>query len=413
MYRYSMFSDKNEIINMRSSLYSKDRYEYLPMSNFDLYYSLISNTDFMNLQDLQGFAIKNLQKFIKELFDFVAPDIYNWINFTCDYLLKFHLQKINALEYWENFDKEIKEDPEQKTYNFFIKQFKTLNPPIKDHLIYDDTNFSIKVSQLCSNFGLYVYKNLKDMFWYKDNMEKRYDRFLLNRFLKAESCSFTDSDYYILEKITNINSVIELANKLSLVLSVEKAHALLNAAEDLRYKHEIDNLIQHISHSPLTFSKSKLINVLFCEAEKHMDFQGELNLTLRYVQIQFAKVNEILSGYLYCAAYKKFYEYADIIGSVSSDYYIAEIMKLNEADFQKYLSCEPAYLRDALIKDQISAYKFKNKTKANDTAGYLNAYIQKKFISAINYPVPPSLPENIVGINKENKLNLKVEVKQR
>lgn len=207
MYRYSMFSDKNEIINMRSSLCSKDRYEYLPMSNFDLYYSLISNTDFMNLQDLQGFAIKNLQNFIKELFDYVIPDIYNWINFTCDYLLKFHFPKINALEYWENFDEQIEKDTSQKLYNFFIKHFKTLKPPICDHLIYDDTDFSLKVSPLCPNFGLYVYKNLKDMFWYKDNMKKRYDRFLLNRFLKAESCSFTDSDYYILEKKKFISAI--------------------------------------------------------------------------------------------------------------------------------------------------------------------------------------------------------------
>ena len=74
-------------------------------------------------------------------------------------------------------------------------------------------------------------------------------------------------------------------------------------------------------------------------------------------------------------------------------------MKLNHSDFQKYLLNEPSYLCDALIKNKTSAHKFKDKEKANDTAGYLNAYIQKKFISAINYPVPPSLPENIVGIN--------------
>ncbi len=392
MYTYSMFECIEDIASRRKEYemdISETSVKYDIVSPFEKYNALQYRDDFSNLQELNGFAIVNLDKFITEMSGFIETDVYHYINFTCDYLLNY-LEKDSNGEYrysyfpdalceWAKVDEEIENDNEQKLFDAFIKHRDKLKSLFSEHLVYDEETMRLKVSKLCPNFGLYVYKNFKDMFWYENNMQKSSDKFLLNRFLKAEKCFFTNSDYYILEKITNINTVIALTEIFSKVLNTDSARTLCSIDADLKYKSEIDNLIRVIADSSLTYSKSFIIAKLFKEAEKHMDLQGEFNRTLRYVGMQFLKAKDIFEESVRVIAYNRFYKYLENTDDITPAM-IARIKEKNKREFEKKYD-----VPKLLIKDDGLLHQFANIRKVNTLSGYLNSYIQKKFIYHINY----------------------------
>lgn len=356
----------------------------------DRYNRLLYDNDFANLQELKGFAICNLNEFIDDMAEFLEIDVYNYINFTCDYLLNY-LEKDtisgeykysyfpDALQEWASVDEDIEKDSNQKLTDAFIKNRHKMNMLFPEHVIYDEDKMCLMVSKHCPNFGLYIFKNFKDMFWYGNNMDKSNDKFLTSRFIKAEGCSFTDSDYYIFEKITNINTVVTLTNILSRVLNTESARSLLENTTEQKFKGEIDGLIKILADSSLTYSKSMVIDRIFKEAEKYMDLQGEFNRTLRYVGLQFLKVSEIFETSVKIMAYKRFYEYLGTAYSINSAM-IKEIKRRNRKDFgSKYPN------KNSVIKDESLSKQFATIKKVNTLSGYLNSYIQKKFIYHINY----------------------------
>ena len=114
-----------------------------------------------------------------------------------------------------------------------------------------------------------------------------------------------------------------------------------------------------------------------------MDLQGEFNRTLRYVGLQFIKANEIFETSVEIMAYKRFYEYLGADGDINTTK-IAKIQERNRREFkEKYPDSE--YCKDQLVKDRSLSQQFANMKKVNTLSGYLNAYIQKKFIYQINY----------------------------
>lgn len=389
---YSMFECIDDI-KLKKEDYetyiSENSAEYDIVSPFEKYYTIQYNDDFSNLQELNGFAMSNLSKFITEMSGFIEIDVYNYINFTCDYLLNYLEKDINgeykyryfpdALQEWAKVDDEIENDTEQKLFDAYIKNRHKLNVLFPEHLVYDEEAMRLKVSKLCPHFGLYVYKNFKDMFWYGNNMQKSNDKFLLNRFLKVEKCYFTDSDYYVLEKITNINTVITLTEIFGSALSTESARALSDTDAGLKYKNEIDNLIRIIAESSLTYSKSQIIGKLFKEAEKHMDLQGEFNRTLRYVGMQFLKVKDIFEESVRIIAYNRFYKYIGNINNATPAM-IEKVKEKNKKEFE-----ENHIVQRGLIKDSNLSHQFADIRKVNTLSGYLNSYIQKRFIYHINY----------------------------
>lgn len=120
------------------------------------------------------------------------------------------------------FDDEINRDGES-LFETFIKNQHELSSILPNLLVYSEKDIFLKVSKLCPNLGLYMFKNLGDLFWYGNNLKKNKDKFLVSRFLKVEDCYFEDSEYYILECLTNINSVCVISEMLEDILPTQKA----------------------------------------------------------------------------------------------------------------------------------------------------------------------------------------------
>lgn len=350
---------------------------------------------FADLQKLESHAMVKLSEFVDELTELLEVDIYNRINFTCDYLQNYFEKDSenrefasayfpDAVSYWEEFDDEIDGDDESKL-DAFVRNRHKLQMILPEHLVYDEKEKLLKVSKLCPNFGLYMYKNLKDMFWYDKNITKNYDRLLLSRFLKAEKCYFTDSDYYVLENLTNINSAIVLADVLSESLTFENAKKLIKSEEDLFFRQELDSLIEGIAKSNLEYSKSLILKKLFDEAKKEFNLQGEFNFSLRYIGFQFGKITRLFESYVRENAYRRFYKY---LGVDKTDINIDDIKKVEQLNYENFsksfLANHPDYRNERLIKNEKASLNFEDIKKVHDTLGYLNVYIQKQFISYIN-----------------------------
>lgn len=281
MYRYSMFMDFEEISVIRESHMNKkiDVKNYINKpSGFDSLLTMLNckiedknvNPECrdINSRELQSVANYELSGFIKQMFEFVEPDIYYYINYTCDYLLNYlypfykengtneeKYKYVDALEHWRKYDDEIKNDTDQKILTSFLRNRKNFKFPFPQIIIGDDKK-PLKVLKLCPNLGLYVYKNFKDMYWYGKNNIESHTRFLLSRLMKVEECHFSDTDYYIFEKLTNVNTAIEIAQKLSEVIDTKQAESLHEEKNTEKYKTIINKLIRSIAISPLMYSKS-------------------------------------------------------------------------------------------------------------------------------------------------------------
>lgn len=413
MDRYSMFLSLEEVSEKRQQYVSaNEEYKIIGsvkeklVTPFTKHNIMFYEHGFSDMHTLTDYASYKLSEFIHDMYGYIEPDIYNRINFTCDYLLNFFEKDTengetrlgyypDAILYWEEYDEEI-DGSDEKLFDAFVRNRDKLNMILPNHLVYDEENNCLKVSKLCPNLGLYMYKNLKDMFWYDKNMAQNYDRFLLSRFLKAESCYFTDSEYYVLERITNVNSVIAIANILKKCISFNNAKLLMTSSEDFRFRQEIDGLIKLVAKSPLAYSKSLILKKLFEEAKKEFDFQGELNLALRYVGLQFAKAICIFEQLVREESYQRLYKYlGDINVEILED--IKRVEELNLKDFNSgFLIKNPTYRDGYLIKDGEAASEFENVIKAHDTKGCLNVCIQKKFILYINYAERTNLFEGFV-----------------
>lgn len=413
MDKFSMFRCFADVAAERGYYTDSDEYniasalkEELCSEKFRLY-DMQYVHGFADLQTLEARAAIKLSNFVDELTELLEIDIYNRINFTCDYLQNYFEKDSenreialayfpDAISYWEGFDDDLDRDDESKL-DTFVRNRHKLQMILPEHLIYDETEKGLKVSKLCPNFGLYMYENLKGMFWYDKNMSKNYDRLLLSRFLKAEDCYFTDSEYFVLEKLTNINSVIVLADALSDSVTFKNAKQLMTTNDDLSFRQELDGLIKCIAQSELEYSKSLILKKLFAEAKKEFNLQSEFNFTLRYVGLQFVKIIRYFESYVRENAYRRFYKY---LGVDKTDINIDDIKKVEQLNYEKFnenfLIKYPDYRNERLIKNEKASLNFENITKVHDTPGYINVYIQQQFISYINNAERKALLEGIV-----------------
>lgn len=351
---------------------------------------------------LQACGAIKLSEFVEDFIPFLEIDIYNMINFTCDYLqndIPFVCGEedarsyfYDAVSYWsEHHDSNVNKD-DKIDINKFIEDCDPLKYIIPELFVYcDNDNENIKdkvlmVSKVCPGFGLYVFKNIKDMFWYRNNMTENYTKFLLCNFLKAEQCSFADSDFYILEKLTNVNSAVVMANALYEHISSKNAKWLMEQDEITHFRNEIDLTIKAIAESTLTYSKAFILNILFEKAKKDFDFQGEFNLSLRFVRYQFFEIASSLERYVREVACTRFYKMLD---NKKENVTLDDIGYIKRLNHEEFLKKNPYYRKDNVIKIEEAAFSFIGVTKTNCVPAWINVYIQKKFISYLNYLQEP------------------------
>ena len=355
------------------------------ISSFDVLHSITFNKDFMNETELESFARINLNEFISQLYGCIEQDIYYMLNYTYDFMMKYYVfgqSELNyiddAISYWGEYDKEIINDDKNVLFNRYLKAINKNKPFFHELIIYDKSHDILKVSKLCPNFGLYVYKNVRDMFWYRSG-KNEYDKYLLSRFLKVEECKFSDSEYYLLEQITNINSVLTLSDLLSQHISTDTAKSLMENTEDSRVGKEINKLILSVASSPLIYSKSDILKKVFDETKKHMNLETDFIYAIKYITIQFNMISNVLSCSLYDELHNRFPK--NCINMTDE-----ELKKEKMINEQKFVSTHPNYLKNCLIKNKSLIKSFSEIKKANKKDGYLNVYIQKSFIDIINAP---------------------------
>ena len=363
---------------------------FAPVPSFDFLNSITMNKNCMNEKEIESFARINVNEFISQLYGCIEQDVYYMLNYAYDFLLNYFVPDSSepnyiddAILYWHTYDEDVKEDKDNELLNKYLKAIKKHNSFFSDLIIYNESNDKIKVSKLCPNFGLYVYKNIKDMFWCKSG-KNEYDKYLLCRFLKSETCNFTESEFYLLEQITNINSVLTLSYLLSNYISTNAAKNLMENTDDSKIGKEIKQLILSVASSPLLYSKREILKKIFDESKKYMNLETEFDNTIKYITTQFNMISQILSCSLYNELHNKFPE-----NWIKMSNNALETEK--QRNEQEFISNHPNYQKKSLIKDNSVIGLFSKLKKANTKEGFLNVYIQKSFIDIINAPPKDSV----------------------
>lgn len=354
---------------------------------------------FSDTKALTAYAEIKLSDFIEDLTTYLEIDIYNNINFTCDYIL--YCLKSNsccetqpgyisdAIKFWSDCrEYDEGEDEITRLVSNFVRNYKKLDPKIPGFVSYDESTGNITVLELCSALGLYVFENYKDVFWYNNETNIKY---LLSRFLKIDNYELSETEYFIFENLTNINSAIVIASALLFSVPKEAAERLATTDTPTRFRMELNDLIDCVAKSKLIYSKSYILQILFEKAAEEIDFTGELNIALRYVRLQFSKISAFFENYVCYESYNRFYKF----GTASNEKNIFEhISKQNHKTFCKnflnnYTVAPSKYQANKLIKDGNTSPCFNGLTKLHCIPSYINAYIQKMFVLFINSEEEP------------------------
>lgn len=440
------YTHKPELMTTFDELHQKTS------SLIDENYQPLQPIGFLSEADLRIIAKANIERIYDKIPKYAEIDTFYQINFTCDYYLKRIPTKFNcvydyiddASEYWYD-DLNIERKTDKDYASSFIKNcssFKSPFPKLIEVTEAPELGYHyVRVPALCSQFSMYIFENLINTPWYI-NEKRLYDRYLLSNFLDIERCQFEDSDYYIFEQLTNINSVMTISNFLYKILSKEESELLKTNLLNKSFSRELDMLIQACAQSPLIFSKSIILQILFDDASKTFDPQRELAYLLRYVCNQFAEINTLLtdpSMGINGAVYKfaqyfiesensidknilhiKKQEYIrnlkkapkikytlsnnrfkakkdfknisqakkDIEDWAHNMVIFKEIQKRNLSHFdclkRYFIDDNLCFEKDSLVKDTSIMSIFEKSKTANQISSNINAYVQKKFLEHLN-----------------------------
>lgn len=372
---------------------------------------------FLSDAEIKSMAMKNLSLFYTELISYLEIDIYYAINFTC----KFHeytkptnahidnfISKLGLAGYHrpayvymmenlslENYD--LPEDPDNLLFDSYFRLHQSITLPFSNPLVLDKgkTNQynSLKMYSLCPRLALYIYQNLYKVPWYdidekdKKNSRPNYNNYSLYNLLEVESFGFKPWEFYIFEQETNVNSVIVMAEFLNNALTKKEAKSLIDGTLNTMFKQELDALIKVLALSPLSYSKSIILKILFDKACKIFDNQRDLNYIIRYVKEQFCKINSLFTTqnkYIVVSQERlsEYFNEAKRAGITELDEIFAKIDELNEERFNKnILSNFKFFRKDNLIKTFNPSPILVTKEKVNNKPQYLNVYIQKLVIN--------------------------------
>ena len=293
-----LYKQKPELMTSFDDLHQK------ASSLIDERYNPLRPIGFLSETDLHVIAKANVERLYDKISKYVDIDHYYQINFTCDYYLKRTLTRANsvydyiddALKYWYDELNITRKNDRNYAVSFNKPSFNSPFPKLIQITKDSEKDYHyVRVPALCSKFSLYILENLINTPWYTSD-KRLYDRYLLNNFLDIKRCQFEDSDYYIFEQLTNINSVMVFSSFLCNILTKEESELLKTNNMSNAYSRELDMLIQACAQSPLVFSKSIILKILLDDAKNTFDTQRELAYLLRYVYNQFTEINSLLTN---------------------------------------------------------------------------------------------------------------------
>lgn len=381
---------------------------------------LFRKNDFSNLNkhgaDLMGNIKCDILGCYDELSDrlneWIAPDVYYNINYTCDFLINCkynsYLDAISDDSYiknpqngiWYNSDKDLQNDFDCKYEENFLSGY----DKIKDYIwcFVGCKNNNLDVAKICPNFGLYIYKNIQKIPWYDQKFKKENQVCLLNTCLDAEQYNFTDSEYFIFEKMLNLNSVLKITeyildNKIFSIteaIKLNESHTKRNKKPDEtleKRKYLIKDVINRSSakYSLITYSNVKILEWIFNRIEIlknkwkiNFDINSRLNIIKEYcVVLRLMAENRIE-----CEIVNLFCRQIPNPDKITVDD-IKRVKDINYKNFKEEFSdktegsCESdVFKRDKLIKIK-DKYNIGSEKRVATLSTYINTFVQREILS--------------------------------
>ncbi len=409
--------------------YEKYEHDFLKLGDFEKLETIMGcnpvdipfrKNDFSNLNKHGADLIGNIKYDILGCYDelsdrlneWIAPDVYYNINYTCDFLINCkynsYLDAISDDSYiknpqneiWYNRDKDLQNDFDCKYEENFLSGYEK----IKDYILYlvGCKNNDLYVSKICPNFGLYIYKNIQKIPWYDQKFKKENQVCLLSKFLDAEQYNFTDSEYFIFEKMLNLNSVLKITeyildNKIFSIteaIKLNESHTKRNKNPDEtleKRKHLIKDVINCSSakYSLITYSNVKILEWIFNRIEIlknkwkiNFDINSSLNIIKGYCDV----LRPMAKNRIECEIVNLFYRQIPNSDKITVDD-IKRVKDINYKNFKEKFSdktegsCESdVFKRDKLIKIK-DKYNIGSEKRVATLSAYINTFVQREILS--------------------------------
>lgn len=409
--------------------YKKYEYDLLKLDPFEKLETIMGcnpvdipfrKNDFSNLNKHGADLIGNIKYDILGCYDelsdrlneWIAPDVYYNINYTCDFLINCkynsYLDAISDDSYiknpqneiWYNRDKDLQNDFDCKYEENFLSGY----DKIKDYILYlvGCKNNDLYVSKICPNFGLYIYKNIQKIPWYDQKFKKENQVCLLSKFLDAEQYNFTDSEYFIFEKMLSLNSVLKITeyildNKIFSITEAKKlneSHTKRNKNPDETFekrKYLIKDVINCSSakYSLITYSNVKILEWIFNRIEilkNKWKINFDINSRLNIIQEYCVVLRSMAENRIECEIVNLFCRQIPNPDKITVDD-IKRVKDINYKNFKEEFFDKPegvdysdAFKRDKLIKIK-DKYNIGSEKRVATLSTYINTFVQREILS--------------------------------
>lgn len=409
--------------------YKKYEYDLLKLDPFEKLGTIIrcnpvdilfKKNDFSNLNKHGADLMGNIKCDIRECYDelsdslneWIAPDVYYNINYTCDFLINckydsywdaFSMDsyiKNPQNEIWYNRDTDLQNDFECKYEENFLSGY----DKIKDYIwcFVGCKNNNLDVAKICPNLGLYIYKNIKKLPWYDQKFKKENQVCLLSKFLDAEQYNFTDSEYFIFEKMLSLNSVLKITeyildNKIFSITEAKKlneSHTKRNKNPDETFekrKYLIKDVINCSSakYSLITYSNVKILEWIFNRIEilkNKWKINFDINSRLNNIKEYCVVLRSMAENRIECEIVNLFCRQIPNPDKITVDD-IKRVKDINYKNFKEEFSdktegsCESdVFKRDKLIKIK-DKYNIGSEKRVATLSTYINTFVQREILS--------------------------------
>ena len=366
---------------------------------------------------LLRYYVKNdISKYYEELSDslneWLIPDVYYNINYICDFLINCRYEDYfdtlsldsyieNPQTIWYEQDKDLQNDLDNEIEHRFCLGYDKIKDYIANLICYENKN--LYVAKICPNLGLYIYKNIRKLPWYDQKYKKENQVCLLTNFTDAEGYNFTDSEYFIFEKMLNLNSALKLTeyiieNKVfsiyeAKMLNENKNSAIGNFTFE-NHKMMIKNIISQISspYAPILYSNSKIlewifnrIEILENESEIGFDIDTRFNLIKAYYALLAIMAENRINSEINNSFYRQI--------SNPDKIDISDMKKIKDVNCQKF---KEEYLNEINTSDNAQVfgynklikyrdkYKISSENRVATLNAYINTFVQKEFLGKYN-----------------------------
>ncbi len=376
--------------------------------------------DFSNLNKHGADLIGNIKYDICECYnelsdnlnEWIVSDVYYNINYICDFLINCkYISYWDVLsmdsyienpqnEIWYNRDTDLQNDFDCKYDETFLSGY----DKIKDYIwcLVGCINSNLYVAKICSNLGLYIYKNIQKLPWYDQKFKKENKVCLLNNCLDAEQYNFTDSEYFIFEKMLNLNSVLKITeyildNKIFSITEAKKLnenHTKRNKTPDEtleKRKYLIKDVINCSSakYSLITYSNVKILEWIFNRIEilkNKWKINFDINSSLNIIKGYCGVLRSMAEKRIECEIVNSFFRQIPNPDKITVDD-IKRVKDINYMNFKERCLNKPegsnesdTFKRDKLIKIK-DKYNIGSEKRVATLSAYINTFVQREILS--------------------------------